>query len=69
MQMGYVAVSSIYPWEVEKWNSSKQVIFQIHILVLGVFDKDLKILKHIGQLYSSNDTLKSLNGVYILTKA
>jgi hypothetical protein len=62
IQMGYVVLSSIYPSNVEKWNSSEgKVIFPFFIcLVLRVFDNGSK-RKHIVHSYSSNSTLKSVS--------
>ena len=69
IRVGYVALSSIYPSDVEKWNSSQsKVIFPFSLLVLRVFDKVFN-RKYIVQSYSSNSTLRSLKGVWVLTKA
>ena len=61
IQVGYVALSIIYPQDVEKWNSS-----QSKVIYPSSYPQYLEFLinvlkKHIVHPYSSNSTLKSLS--------
>jgi hypothetical protein len=66
--VGYVALANMFPWVVEK---VEQFLKQSHLSNSHLSNLELLevFLKKKYTLYSSNGTLKSLSGVYFLTKA